>query len=71
MICGFPDYLLYVSKSLCVQQHQSVSFFIRVRDTPHPDAFGLWFNSAAESKAWDNHIIKVNDKCDPGPPNQS
>ncbi len=51
----FLPYLPYVTKSLCVQQHQSVSFFIEVRDTPHPDAFGLWFNSAAESKAWDNH----------------
>ncbi len=53
------SHLCHVPKSLCVQQHQSVSFFIEVRDTPHPDAFGLWFNSATESKAWDNHNISI------------
>ncbi len=53
------SHLCHVPKSLCVQQHQSVSFFIEVRDTPHPDAFGLWFNSAAESKAWDSHIMII------------
>ncbi len=53
------SHLCHVPKSLCVQQHKSVSFFTGVRDTPHPDALGLWFNSAAESKAWDNHSISI------------
>lgn len=45
------SHLLYISQSLCIQQHQSVVSLSGVRYTPHPDALCLGLDGGSQRKS--------------------